>query len=415
MTIKVIGIGLNGAEGLSPNILSLIQSATVLVGGDRHLSYFPEHQGIKLKIQNLNSLISKIKEYQNKQENIVFLATGDPLFFGIGRFLLENFASSELSFYPHLSSVQIAFNALKIPWQDAKLVSIHGRNLEPLIKEMKNGAGKIAILTDMENSPQAIVNLYHQLSLPHHYQIWLCENVGAKNQKISLITDLTNEESLEKISSLNIVVLLKDKDIYKQIKSQNLPLIGLDDHLFLGFPDRPGLITKKEIRQLILGELGLQQHQIIWDVGAGTGSISVEMARFAHHSKIYAIEKSAIALNLIEKNCHNFGVYNVKIISGSAIKVLEKLPHPDRVFIGGSGGEMEEILTIINRRINRQGKVAIALATLENLNQAQSWFHEHGWDYKILHAQISRSLSIANMTRFNPLNPVYIISATPTN
>ena len=156
MTIKVIGIGLEGAKSLNSLVLQIIENATILVGGDRHLQYFPEHQGIKLKINNLNQVIQQIKQYAKQGEKIVILATGDPLFFGIGRILIQEFNKKELEFFPHLSSVQLAFNKLQIPWQSAKIISVHGRSLDVLISEWKKGTESIAILTDNDHNPLAI-------------------------------------------------------------------------------------------------------------------------------------------------------------------------------------------------------------------------------------------------------------------
>ena len=125
MKIKVIGIGLKGQKSLNHQLLNFINQADILIGGDRHLSYFPQYQGETLRINDLNKVIPQIKTYQIQEKNIVILATGDPLFFGIGRVLLNNFEANELEFYPHLNCVQLAFNRLKISWQDSKIVKIH--------------------------------------------------------------------------------------------------------------------------------------------------------------------------------------------------------------------------------------------------------------------------------------------------
>jgi len=409
--INVVGVGLDGAYSLTPQVLKIVENSTILIGGDRHLSYFPNYQGIKLKIHNLSNLMEEIKGYQEKNKKIVFLATGDPLFFGIGRFLLEKFKADDLRFFPHFSCVQLAFNSLKIPYQDAKLISIHGREIDHLIKAIKIGTKKIAVLTDYENNSYEIINLYQQLKIPHKYDFWLCENLGGNNQKVSQI-NLDGEYDLKNIASLNILILIKKETSKSPLNVDELPLMGIDDSLFLSFEDRPGLMTKKEIRLMILGALSLQKNQVIWDIGAGTGSVAIEIARLTPDSQIYAIEKSAIALTLIEKNCQRFKVNNINIVGGLASKTISQLPSPDRVFMGGSGGELENILNIINDKINEKGQIAIALATLENLGEALNWFKKNQWQYQILQTQISRSLSIANMTRFNPLNPVYIISAS---
>ncbi len=411
--IKVIGIGLKGADSLNISNLEIINQATVLIGGKRHLDYFPNHSAIKLIIGNLNQLITQIKEYQNQREKIVILATGDPLFFGIGRLLLANFADEELEFYPHLSCVQLAFNRLKLSWHDAQFISIHGRDIEPLIKALKQGQNKIAILTDNQNNPFVIWQLCQQLKLPQSYNFWLCENLGCEEEKITLIE---TEESLihDNFARLNIIILLrKSLNFSSELDLNKLPLIGLDDNLFYSFPDRPSLITKREIRVMILAELALQPQQIIWDIGAGTGSVSIEIARLVKNSKIYAIEKTAIGASLIKQNCEKFKINNIEIINQEAIKAITDLPSPDRIFLGGSGGNLSAILELINTKIKPEGKLVIALATLENLTESMTWLKQNNWNYKILQLQINRSLAIANLTRFTPLNPVQIITTSP--
>ncbi|WPF87298.1 precorrin-6y C5,15-methyltransferase (decarboxylating) subunit CbiE [Cyanobacterium aponinum AL20118] len=411
MTIKVVGIGLEGKKSLNDQVLEIVCSANILVGGDRHLSYFPEHKGERIKIGDLNQVIFEIKEKKKEGINIVILASGDPLFFGIGRILLANFAQEELEFYPNLSCVQLAFNKLKTSWQDCKVISLHGRDIELLIKELKKGSEKIALLTDNNNNPLVIWRLYQQIKIGEDYDIWLCENLGDKSQE--KLTKINSEKdiNLDNISPLNIVIFLNQKIEDNAINIHQLPIIGIPDNYFKTFPDRPSLITKNEIRLLILGKLALQEKQVIWDVGAGTGSVSIEMARIAKNSQIYAIEKKAIAISLIRENCQKFMVNNINIIHNSAEKVMATLPSPDRVFIGGSSGNLKLLLNIIKDKINPEGKIVIALATIENLGIAVEWFKENKWDYEIINSQINKSLSIGKMTRFNPLNPVNIITA----
>ena len=411
MTIKVIGIGLEGANSLRPSVLTMVENSTILVGGERHLNYFPDYQGIKLKINKIAQVIKDIKKYEKQGKKIVILATGDPLFFGIGRILIKEFSREKLEFYPYLSSVQLAFNKLQIPWQSAKVISTHGRDINSLIPYWKKGEEIIAILTDNHNNPLVIWQLYQQLKLPIKYDFWLCEDIGSKTEKISKI-EQEEDINLASLSSLNLLILKQNQSRDKNlIKLDKLPLLGIEDNLFSTFDDRPGLMTKREIRLLILGELELQNQQIIWDIGAGTGTVSIEIARLSKNSQIYAIEKSAIGAKLIAENINKFQVNNINIIHGLAEEIVNDLPPVDRVFIGGSNGKLIELLDIIATKIKAQGKIVIALATLENLHIASQWFKEKQWQYQIINAQINKSLSLANMTRFNPLNPVNIISA----
>jgi precorrin-6Y C5,15-methyltransferase (decarboxylating) len=363
--IDVIGIGLNGIDGLSKQTIQILAGATVLVGSERHLQYFLEHRAKKIVLRNFQDVVAEINIYLQQQEKIVVLASGDPLFFGLGRLLMGKFKPGDLHFYPHLSSVQLAFNRLKISWQDAIFFSAHGRPIDSLSALLQEGKSKIAILTDATNTPQAIARFYQSLNLPVIYDFYICENLEAEAEQIHQFSAAQIPQLAQLtpnyFSPLNVVILLRqDEPGNNLLEIERLPAVGISDRTFISFSDRPGLMTKKEIRLLVLGELGLQAGQIIWDIGAGTGSVSIEIARLCPSSRVYAIEKTAVGSTLIEQNCQRLQADNVIVVSGSAPEILEQLPAPQRIFIGGSGGRLR-----------------------------------------------------ANLTRFSPLNPVTIITAKP--
>ncbi|MGB3691109.1 MAG: precorrin-6y C5,15-methyltransferase (decarboxylating) subunit CbiE [Spirulinaceae cyanobacterium] len=405
-SIQVVGIGLEGAAGLTVAVLEIVNQATVLVGSDRHLSYFPNYEGKLLVLKDFSAAIAQLRSCWEAGEQVVVLVSGDPLFFGLGRLLLAEFPSESICFYPHFSSIQLAFNRLKLPWQDAKIVSVHGRSLEELINLLKEGAEKIAILTDSEHNPAAIAHLYLELNLPVSYDFWVCENLGGEEEKVTCFVPQSLKK--ESFAPLNVVILLRNNN---SPKLENLPLFGLPDSAFLSFKDRPGLMTKREVRLMVLGELALQPQQVVWDVGAGTGSVAIEIARLCPDSQIFALEKTALGLNLIKQNCQRLQVSNIIAMGGKAPDSFNNLPNPDRVFVGGSGGNLKEILEVCDSKLKSQGIVVLALATLEHLNIALNWFKSNNWSYHLLNIQISRSLPIAQLTRFSPLNPINIMTA----
>ncbi len=409
--INVVGIGLNGRESLTEKTQEIIDNANLLMGSDRHLSYFPHHPAKKVILTNFLEDIQTVKKTHDNEQSIVILVSGDPLFFGLGRLLLEQFDPKELAFYPHLSSIQLGFSLVKIPWHDAKLISSHGRNLDELISSLQQGVEKIAVLTDNQNNPQAIAHLYLSLDIPTNYDIWVCENLGNADEKVNCFSpqELVTFES-DKFSSLNIVILLRKNNInLDENELKKLPIFGIEDKYFLTFKDRPGLMTKREIRMIVLGELCLQPQQVIWDIGAGTGSVSIEIARLCPNSQIYALEKTAMGINLINKNCQRFRINNITSIQTKAPNKLQKLSNPDRIFIGGSGGNLIDILDICQQKLAKKGIIIIAIATIENLIKSLDWIQKSSWNYQLLNVNISRSLAIANLTRLSPLNPVFLI------
>lgn len=405
--IHVVGIGLDGADGLVASVRQLVDQAALLVGSDRHLSYFANYLGQKLVLGDFQEAIAQIRCRLTDHGYIVVLVTGDPLFFGLGRLLLTQLPAEQLTFHPHISAVQLAFNSVKVPWQDAKIISVHGRSLDELIAVLQQGAAKIAVLTDNTNTPSAIARLLLALDLPSNYQFWVCENLGDQTERVQAwaIAEILDQT----FAPLNVVVLIRADS--EQLDLATLPTFGLPDQTFLSFSDRPGLITKREVRLLVLGELSLKPGQIIWDIGAGTGSVSIEIARLFPTSKIYAIEKTAAGTTLIKQNCRRFQVENVISIHGTAPDILRELPMGDRIFIGGSGGNLSQILDACSR-LSPQATIVLALATLEHLNIALTWFKGGGWNYQMLQVQLSRSLPVAQLTRFASLNPVTILTAT---
>ena len=421
MTIAVVGIGLDGRDGLTQTVQEIIEQAAVLAGSKRHLSYFVHHPAQKVNLDNLQTGLEAIAKLtavtidnHADHHGVVILTSGDPLFFGLGRLLLERFQATELEFYPHLSSIQLAFNRLKIPWQDAKLVSVHGRVTDELTKFLQQGQDKIALLTDGNNHPGAIARLFLALALPVNYSFYVCENLGAATEKIThfapeAMVQLSKLAATD-FSALNVLILVREAQS-ETLNLDNLPLIGLPDSSFLSFSDRPGLITKKEIRLAILGELALQPSQVVWDIGAGTGSVSIEIARLCATSKILAIEKTTIGSTLITKNSLRFKVDNIQSINGKAPDVLEDLPPSDRIFIGGSGGKITDILHACSHKLKDKGLIVMAFATIEYQLRAIDWLSSHDWQYRLLQLQISRSTPLNHLTRLTPLNPVTIITA----
>lgn len=442
--INVVGIGLDGLGGLSEKVQEIIAQATLLVGSDRHLSYFPEYTGrriilgdVRVALRQVRTVLEQMQPESSRYEApyttpepvaIVILASGDPLFFGLGRLLLTEISPEQVTFHPNLTPVQLAFNRLKLPWQDAQILSIYERSLEQIKAVFQAGASKIAVLTESQEAPKAIAQLYLALDLPYTYQIWICENLGDEQEKIQAfnlnaegIDSLTNIE----ISPSNVVILLRSLSTAQPLQKDTLPILGIEDQEFVSFSNsasfpgehRPDLMTKREVRTLVLGELALQPGQIVWDVGAGNGAVAIEIARLCPTAQVYALEKTAMGTSLIEQNINRLQVPNVISVHGDAPDMLRHLPSPDRIFIGvytvNSEGSLETILEACSCRLNPGGIVVLAIATVEHLHQSLAWYLQQKWQVKMLQVQLSRSIPIGNSTCFTPLNPVTIITAKP--
>jgi len=288
-----------------------------------------------------------IEWLRSQKTDVILISRGDPLWFGIGRILLENFSKNELSFYPSNTCIQLAFSKLKIPWQDTINVSIHGRDSNRLVDALKTRPSSLAIITDSNNKSLEIIkkNL-SELNLIDFYDFWLCEEIGFEKENIR---KLNLKESLPSdISSLNIVVLTKTKENYS---NKNLPLFGINDNIFKTFDDRPNLLTKREVRVQILADLELPKNGVIWDIGAGCGSIGLEALKLRPNLDLFCIDKRIGSKALILENSKRLDVKPKFIFEEDINNILNtrnlsSFEKPNRLLIGGCDKKTK--LEIIN-------------------------------------------------------------------
>jgi precorrin-6Y C5,15-methyltransferase (decarboxylating) len=173
---------------------------------------------------------------------------------------------------------------------------------------------------------------------------------------------------------------------------------------------RRGLITKTEVRVISLSKMAVQRDSVVWDIGAGSGSVSIESALLAPDGRVYAIEKDEEDVGIILRNLDKFKTPNVKVVQGRAPEALAGLEPPDAVFVGGSGGGMDSILEICLEKLKPGGRLVVNLATIENLSEAYGFFKQRGMPVDVSQIQVSRGSPILNLTRFEAFNPVFVIA-----
>ncbi len=396
--INLVGAGITGWEGFGSKALEVISKADVLIGHQRHLDCFPDFTGEKQVLEDLSLMLEFLR---NTEKSTVVLSSGDPNFFGVARFLLRNLPKERIEIFPNVTSVQYAFARIKEPWDDAIFVSVHGRGLHRAIDRIV-AAEKVAILTDRVNTPASIARELIDRGA-EGYEAWLCEDMGLQNEKFTK----TDVKGLLEIaaSDLNILVLIK-------VWEPNLvqyPLIGIHDD---EFATARKLITKQEVRAVTIAKLQLQDDLIIWDIGAGSGSVSIEASNLVPNGKIFAIEQNPQCLGFIKENLRKFVARNVKLIEGNAPEALEDLPDPDRVFIGGSGGMLEEVIDTVSRRLRPEGRIVLNAVTLDTLAKGVEFLENSGYTVEITCVNISRTRGLSEYKLFEAHNPVYIISAS---
>jgi precorrin-6Y C5,15-methyltransferase (decarboxylating) len=370
--VHIIGVAPEGVSSLLPEARHLLDRAEVVFGGRRLLDMFPSLTGKKIAIRtNLGEVTNVIKRK-------------------LGRNVLD--------IIPNVSAMQLAFARIKESWEDATFVSVHSRPVEDIVGVVGSNA-KLGIFTDGKHTPANIARVLLEHGVDG-YRAYVCQNLGSKDEKV-IKTNLPNLVKM-KFSPLNVLILLRE-----QSKRQSQQIFGIPE---ASFHRRDGLITKQELRAVSLAKMRLTENSVVWDIGAGSGAVSIEASFLARRGHVYAIEKNQKDVAIIKKNLRKFNVPNVEVVQTFAPDGLDKLPDPTAVFIGGSGGRMEEILDFVSRRLKPGGRIVINIVALENLNAAVNALKARGFVSDVSLINIARSTSVMELTRFEALNPVFIVT-----
>ena len=395
--IYLVGAGIAGCEGFGPKALEVIGKAELLIGHQRHLDIFPDFAGEKQVLGDLSLMLDSLKKIDRRT---VILGSGDPNFFGIARFLLRNLPKERIEIFPNVTSVQYAFARIKEPWDDAIFVSVHGRGMGRAVDRIV-ASEKVAILTDQTNTPAAIARELTARGA-EGYDAWLCEDLGLPTEKFTK----TDVKGLQEIpsSNLNILILIKTWEP----SLVHYPLIGIQDD---EFATAKKLITKQEVRAVTLAKLRIQDDLVMWDIGAGSGSVSIEASNLMPNGKVFALEKNSQYLTFLRENLNKFVARNVMLVEAFAPQGLEDLPEPDRVFIGGSGGMLEEIIEAVDRRLKTEGVIVLNAVTLDTLTKSVEFLEDHGYTVEVTCVNIARTRGLTEYKMFEAHNPVYIVAA----
>ncbi|MRR56480.1 MAG: precorrin-6y C5,15-methyltransferase (decarboxylating) subunit CbiE [Deltaproteobacteria bacterium] len=395
--IYLVGAGIEGWEGFGSKALEAINSADLLIGHQRLLDIFPDFKGEKQTFSDLSIMLDLLK---STAKQVVVLSSGDPNFFGVARFLFRNLPKERIEIFPNVTSVQYAFARIKEPWDDAIFVSVHGRGLKGAIDRII-AADKAAVLTDEVNSPSAIAKELINRGA-EGYDVHLCEDLGLPTEKFTR-TDVRGLVDLP-TSPLNILILIKAWEP----NLENYPLMGIADD---EFTTARKLITKQEIRAVTLAKLQIQNDLVVWDIGAGSGSVSIEVGNLMPNGKVYALEKNPQYLTFIRENLKKFSAKNVMLVEAYAPEGIDELPNPDRIFIGGSGGMLDEIIDAVDKRLKPDGVIVLNAVTLDTLTKSVEFLEDHGFTVEVTCINVSKTVSLTEYKMFEAHNPVYIITA----
>ena len=426
----IIGILENGEQSLNQHAIHCLKNTDVLIGSPRFMDSIQSLLKINVEKKDFSGHIMQVPEWVQsslaKNKKVVVLATGDPLCHGIGAFLVKKLGVDQCQFIPNISMFQVAFSRLGLAWQGVKICSIHTKDmgewttnapfdhgLRRLLNDCKTN-DLIACYTSPENSPKRIAQMLNCEKMSGQFQLVIATNLTADNENISSwlnIDKVANERFEQRFSDPNLVIL-------KRISAADNPiLMGLaDESYFQRKPDK-GLITKQEIRAVSLAKMQLKRDSIVWDIGAGSGSIGLEAAHLCPQGRVYAIEKNESDVAIVQQNVEKSSLSNYHIEWGKAPEGLSDWEDADAIFIGGSGGNLADLIHLCVSRLNKGGHLVMNFVTLENISVATETLKTiektaYGIEWQFIQMQVSRSKPILTMQRLQAENPVYIVTAT---
>lgn len=405
--VTIIGMGDDGCLGLSSRAVNAVAQAQVLVGGQRHLDFFPQFTGQRILWRGgIAEALERIA-VASAEHNVCVLASGDPLFFGIGARVIGRIGAEHVEVLPQPSAMQWAFAKAGLSWDDAALLSVHGRSHEGLVTRLR-GHAKAACFTDPENSPARLAA--HMLEFGQSgWRAWVCENLGGTDERVRQF-ELADLAGCDDISPLSVLLLQRTDAAWRPPPA--IPF--LPEEAFARRMPKKGLITKREVRVLSLAALQLRPSSVVWDVGAGSGSVAIEAAMIAWAGRVFAVEIDPEGVEICRENVRTHGVDNVRIVAGAAPAALADLEDPDAVFVGGSKGTLAEVIAVALGRLRPGGRLVVNAVTLDNVSEAYATFRRLGLVPEVTLLNVARGEPLADYLRYEALNPIHIFAVTKT-
>ncbi|WP_343731057.1 precorrin-6y C5,15-methyltransferase (decarboxylating) subunit CbiE [Duganella sp.] len=418
---RVIGVLDDGIASLSPTALALLRNADIIIGGTRTLALLAREFKAGAQRHDLTGKLKDVPEWVRAARadhlSCVVLATGDPLCHGIAPYLAQHLCVEVLDILPNLSTLQLACARIGLAWQDARIVSVHARDAGEWQRGSPPGHGlyalaqaarqhaRLLVLTSPDNTPDRIARMLLAEGMGDDFLMAVAENLLQPEERV--LAELTPQQAAAmRFAALNVVLL------WRVTPSARAVRFGLADAEFVQRQPEKGLITKQEVRAVSLARLQLRADSVVWDIGAGSGSVGLEAARLCPQGHVYAIEKNDADYAIAGQNHAAFGVSNYSLFLGKAPDQLDTWPDPDAVFVGGSGGELARLIGTILNRLLPNGTLVMNFVTLENLATATATLQAlDGVSWDVLQLQAARSKPILDMHRMAAENPVWIVCA----
>ena len=417
---RIIGVLDDGVASLSRTAMAHLQRAQLVIGGSRTLQLFAPQMDPAAIQRDLTGALAQVPEWiraaQAEGQRVVLLATGDPLCHGIAAYLASRLCIEAIDVLPNVSTLQLACARLGLPWQDMKFSSVHSKDagdwvegsepshgLYALLRDIRQN-DRLAILTSPDNTPDRIARMLVTEGLADDFQMAVAERLCQPEERV--LSGITIQAATQvPFADPNVLLLWRTT-----VRPQPV-LLGLPDASYQQRYPEKGLITKNEVRVVSLARMQLRANSVVWDIGAGSGSVGLEAARLCSQGHVYAIEKNVDDSAIVRSNRKTLGISNHTLVHGKAPDGLQHWPDPDAVFIGGSGGELADLIRLILQRMKPEGWLVMNFVTLENLSVAVDTLKALGVAWDVLQLQASRSKPILHMNRMAAENPVWLVCA----
>lgn len=390
--LSVVGIGEDGLSGLSPIALSLLDRSKIIVGGARHLAMLPADDTREKLVwasplqTTVDSIISR------RPESVCVLASGDPMCHGIGVTLSRRIPIAEMTVIPAASAFSLACARLGWPLADVETFSLTNRPIASIALSFSPGA-RLLVLSADRHTPGKVAELLTQRGFGGSLMT-VFERMGSEaERRIEGVAAAWNATDLADLNAIAIAVAADRETLVIPRTS------GLPDAAYR----HDGQLTKREVRAVTLSALAPIPGELLWDVGAGCGSIAIEWMRSHRGCRAIAIERHPTRLEYIAENASNLGVPELKIVDGEAPAALVNLPQPDAIFIGG-GVTAEALLETCWNALGEGGRLVVNAVTIESELTVLQWHSLHGGE--LIRIGIQRVGAIGSFQGWKPLAPV---------
>jgi len=399
--VNIIGIGTGQIKTITREAEEIINNSVCLIGDKRVLKPF---EGFNIPLF-YSSNIAEIRQHLagfGEADQVAVLVSGDVGFYSLAKLLVDRCEPKEkIKLICGISSLQYFCAKHQIPWQEVKVLSLHGRDGKVINSVMNNQ--RVFILTGGKKTPAEVCKQLCQAGL-ETVKVSVGENLSYPEERITTGTAKTLSEMT--FADLAVMLVWSDQSLKKEFVTHGLP----DTHFIRGQVP----MTKQEVRSVVLSKLQLTSGDTVYDIGAGTGSVAIEMALQVTAGSVYAIERNPEAIEILYKNKQKFFAYHLQIIQAVAPDGIEDLPDPDKVFIGGSGGNLPEILNTLYAR-NPQVRVVITAITLETLQEAVGYYKGRpDLDVEVIQVAVSKARKLGDYHLLTGQNPVFVITAEAT-